>query len=126
MDVGPMWLGGLWDAKLAMRILKLYAKNVGDFDSGKAREMYRFLEIVKDEKTGEYFSYLLLDFVTSDPALEDIPLVAAFKVAEEIGISKILRKLSIKETKITAKTLDVMLQNSEEMLKSAGKELVTV
>jgi len=45
-EAGPMWIGKLWDEKLALKIYKISIK---DKIFSKNRELIKFLEIIKDE-----------------------------------------------------------------------------
>ena len=53
-----------------------------------------------DTKLREYFCYLLLDFVTADPELEDMPLVAALDLSRQLEMDAQFEKFAAKELKM--------------------------
>ena len=53
------------------------------------------------ESIARYFSYVLLDFVWADAALEDAPLAFALEIAENIGVAPFLEAAIKKEKKLT-------------------------
>lgn len=53
----------------------------------------------------EYFAYVLLDFIRIDPDLDQQPLTAALRWAEELGISPSFEKLVTKELGVKAREL---------------------
>lgn len=53
----------------------------------------------------EYFIYLLLDFVRVDPLLGQQPITAAWRWAEELGISSSFEKLLTKELGVKAREI---------------------
>ena len=52
-----------------------------------------------DSQTGEYLCYVLLDFVTADPELEDVPLAAALVMSRELGLDAQWEKIVVRELK---------------------------
>ncbi len=74
-----------------------------------------------DPKLREYISFLLLDFAVADPELEQMPLAAALRLAEQLEIDKEFQKIVSKELKIRAKDLDKLKAEAPELLANAGK-----
>ncbi len=60
------------------------------------------LEALREAPTGlrDYFCYLLLDFATVDPDLEDEPLKAAFVLAQHLEWADRVETLAVKELKL--------------------------
>ncbi|MBI3273253.1 MAG: hypothetical protein HYZ53_29955 [Planctomycetes bacterium] len=61
---------------------------------------------LEDPGLRDYVCYLLLDFATADPTLEDAPLVAGFALAESLGLGDRLQELAAKELKRRKRALD--------------------
>ncbi len=72
-----------------------------------------------DAQTGEYLCYVLLDFVTADPELEDMPLAAALEVSRELGFEAQFEKLAAKELKMKVRDLRKLKDQAAEMLSKA-------
>ena len=68
---------------------------------------------------GEFFSFVLLDFACIDPLLEDLPLAAALRSAEELGISEAFEALLLKETGIKKTVLAKLKTGRDELLSQA-------
>ncbi len=60
----------------------------------------------EDPALRDYVCWVLLDFAAADPTLEDAPLVAAFAIAEPLGLGDRLAELAHKELKKKKKTLE--------------------
>lgn len=72
-----------------------------------------------DQKTAEFFCYLLLDFVTADPELDEIPLAAAPQVCELLGLESQFEKVAAKELKMKTRDMKRLKEQSTEMLAKA-------
>lgn len=72
-----------------------------------------------DAKMGEYFCYLLLDFVTADPDLDDIPLAAALEVSQRLKLDAQFEKLAARELKMKLRDLRRLKEQAAEMLTKA-------
>lgn len=70
-----------------------------------------------------YFCYLLLDFVALDNDLEDIPLVRALYIADELGFRTSMEKLICKELKFRKNYLGIIWNQKDEIFRKA--ELTT-
>lgn len=71
----------------------------------------------------EYFSYLLLDFVHVDRDLEEVPLAAAIRWAENLGIAGHFEKLAAKELGIKARDLSRLKPRIAELLATAERSV---
>jgi len=72
-----------------------------------------------DPKMREYFCYVLLDFATADPSLDDLPLAAALQASQELGLEVELEKLVGDELKIKTRTLRKLKDQAAQMLAKA-------
>jgi hypothetical protein len=72
-----------------------------------------------DAKLREYVCYLLLDFVTADPELEDMPLAAALELSRQLGMDTHFEKLAAKELKMKVKDVRRLKEEAAEMLAKA-------
>lgn len=69
----------------------------------------------------DYWCYVLLDFVTADRELEEPPLAAALRVAEQIGIKPRLLELLRQELKLRKNVLERIDKNQEAILAEADR-----
>ena len=53
-----------------------------------------------DPKLREYFCFLLLDFATADPELDDLPLAAALELSRQLALDEQFEKLAARELKM--------------------------
>ena len=74
-----------------------------------------------DRRTREYLGYLLLDFVTADPELDEMPLAAALELSRELDLNGEFEKLVTKELKIKARDLKRIKDRARDMLAVAEK-----
>jgi hypothetical protein len=72
-----------------------------------------------DAKLREYCCYLLLDFVTADPELEDMPLAAALDLSRQLEIDAPFEKLAAKELKMKVRDVRKLKDQAAEMLAKA-------
>ena len=80
IDAGPLWLGQLWDSKLALNMFKSY-KNDKDSDAG----LLKFLNIVSDESKIETVGFYDLPSFVKKNGLKRIP-------KQELIVSAIRKK----------------------------------
>ncbi len=71
-----------------------------------------------DRGLREYLGYVLLDFVTADPDLDELPLAAALELARDLDLSSQFEPLVSKELKIKARDLKRIKEKAQEMLGS--------
>jgi len=72
-----------------------------------------------EPKLQEYLAYLLLDFVATDPDLEELPLAAALQMAEQLGVLSVLEKLMAKELKWKVRDVKRVREQAAELLARA-------
>src|SRR6185503_15363650 len=53
-----------------------------------------------DARLREYLCYVLLDFVTADPELDELPLAAALELSRQLELDAQFEKLAAKELKM--------------------------
>ena len=63
----------------------------------------------------------MLDFAVADPELDEVPLAAALKVANQLDLGSMFEKLITKELKIKARDLTKLKAKTEELLAAAEK-----
>lgn len=86
-------------------------------------ELIRDLDLT-DPNLQQYFSYLLLDFATIDPQLEQVPLAAALQWAERLNINKKFDEALNKELKLPKKEIEKLRAESEATLKAAELQML--
>ena len=72
-----------------------------------------------DSKLREYVSFLLLDFVTADPELDDMPLMAALELSRQLEFDAQFEKLAAKELKMKIRDVRKLKEQASEMLAKA-------
>jgi predicted SprT family Zn-dependent metalloprotease len=72
-----------------------------------------------DAKFREYCCYVLLDFVTADPELDDMPLVAALDLTHQMELDSQFESVAVKELKLKVRDLRKLKEQATEMLAKA-------
>lgn len=72
-----------------------------------------------DAKVGEYFCYLLLDFVTADPELDEMPLAAALDLAQKLELDGQFEKIAARELKMKLRDVKRLKDQAAELLAKA-------
>lgn len=72
-----------------------------------------------DQGLRDYVSYVLLDFATADPELDDLPLAAGLELARELGFGAHFEKLAAKELKLKTRELRKLKDEATETLAKA-------
>jgi hypothetical protein len=72
-----------------------------------------------DAKLREYLSYVLLDFVTADPELDDMPLAAALELSRHLEFDAQFEKLAAKELKLKVRDMRKLKEQAAELLAKA-------
>ena len=67
----------------------------------------------------DYYSYVLLDFVTADRDLEELPLAAALLLAENLGLKERFFEIAKRELRLRKRQLESIDQNKENLLAQA-------
>ena len=97
---------------------------------GHARQFFSDFEIArekvlpdaamfKDSKLREYLFYILIDFASVDPDLDEAPLAAALEFAKQLGMDEDFAKVAAKELKIKAREMKKLRQEAPELLVKA-------
>lgn len=76
-----------------------------------------------DPSARDALAYLLLDFATVDPDLDDVPLAAALMFADDFGLLEPLRRAANKELKITMGRLDELERKAPELVRGLTSAL---
>ncbi len=74
-----------------------------------------------DETMQDYYCYVLLDFVTSDPELEEYPLAAALALAEEFGWKERFMEVARRELRLRKSRLEAIDREKGNLLSGAGE-----
>jgi predicted SprT family Zn-dependent metalloprotease len=96
-----------------------------DFD--RAKSDARTIDELKaalaagDEPFRDYFCYVLLDFVTSDPDLEDSPLAAALLLARQLELEEPFVAIAGKELRLSKRQFDTIQKHAESIVAEAEK-----
>ena len=72
-----------------------------------------------DSKMAEFFCYVLLDFVTADPELDEMPLAAALDLSQRLELDAQFEKLAVKELKMKVRDVKRLKEQAAEMLTKA-------
>jgi predicted SprT family Zn-dependent metalloprotease len=72
-----------------------------------------------ETKLGDYLCYLLLDFVTADPELDDMPLAAALELSRTLDLDAPFEKLAAKELKMKVRDVRRLKEQAAGMLAKA-------
>ena len=73
----------------------------------------------------DYYGYILLDFVTADRDLEELPLAAALVLAEKLGLKDRFSEIARRELRLRKKQLETIDQDKEKLLAKADEEPVS-
>jgi len=76
-----------------------------------------------DEALRKYYTYVLLDFVAADRALEEAPLAWGLLLAEELGLAELFEKAARKELSLIKKVLQRVRKDAEKTVAAADREL---
>ncbi len=88
-----------------------------DFQPAKSKDVTGLDELKFTEtKLREYLCYLLLDFVTADPELDEMPLAAALELSRQLELDAPFEKLAAKELKMKLRDLRRLKEQAAEML----------
>lgn len=72
-----------------------------------------------DGELREYLGYLLLDFVTADRELDELPLAAALEFSRQLELDTQFEKLAAKELNLKVRDLRKLKEQAPEMLAQA-------
>jgi predicted SprT family Zn-dependent metalloprotease len=91
-----------------------------DFQPARSRDA-AMLDGLKagDAKLREYLCYLLLDFVTADPELAEVPLVAALELSRQLDLEAQFEKMAARELKMKVRDVRRLTEQAAEILAKA-------
>jgi hypothetical protein len=91
-----------------------------DFQPGSGSDPV-LLEGLKsgDAKLREYLCYLLLDFATADPDLDELPLAAALAMSQQLELDAQFEKLAAKELKMKVRDVRKLKEQAAGLLAKA-------
>ena len=75
-----------------------------------------------DRPMQDYYAYVLLDFVTADRDLEELPLAAALVLAEKLGLKDRFGEIVKRELRLRKKHLETIDQDKENLLAKANED----
>jgi Zn-dependent protease with chaperone function len=78
----------------------------------------------KDRPMQDYYCYVLLDFVTADRDLEELPLAAAMLLAENVGLKDPFLEIVRRELRLRKKQLETIDRDKERLLAKANENIV--
>ena len=110
--LAPTWFG-------SDSVLALACRYYADFRHGQSPPI-GVVTLPPGHQLAEFFSFVLLDFACVDPALEDLPLAAALRLAEELSIGKAFEALLLKETGIKKTALAKLKAARDDLLARAS------
>ncbi len=88
-----------------------------DFQPAKVKDPAVLAELRwSDPKLREYLCYVLLDFVTVDRELDEVPLAAALELCECLELNGQFEKLAAKELKLKARELKRIKEQAKDLL----------
>jgi hypothetical protein len=79
---------------------------------------------LSDTRSREYVSYLLLDFASIDPELDEMPLAAALELSRKLEIDAEFEKLAVRELKMKVRDVRKVKEQSAELLQKAEAQNV--
>jgi hypothetical protein len=75
-----------------------------------------------DDALKDYYCFVLLDFVSADRDLEELPLAAAIVLAREVGLADQFRTRAMKDLRIRALRYDDLASNAPTLLSRAARD----
>jgi hypothetical protein len=75
-----------------------------------------------DDQFRDYFCYLLLDFATSDPDLEEAPCAAALLLARRLEIEDRFAAIAGKELRMSKRQFEAIRKNAETIVAEAEQQ----
>jgi hypothetical protein len=72
-----------------------------------------------DARLREYLCYVLLDFATADPELDDLPIAAALEVSRQLDLDAAFEKLAAKELKRKVRDIRKVKEQAPDLLAKA-------
>jgi hypothetical protein len=78
-----------------------------------------------DQPMQDYYCYVLLDFVTTDRDLEELPLAAALLLTESLGLKDRFLEIVRRELRLRKKQLETIDQDKESLLAKAHESVAS-
>jgi len=75
-----------------------------------------------DDALKDYYCFVLLDFVSADRDLEELPLAAAIVLAREIGLADQFRTRAMKDLRILARRYDALASKAANLLSRVARD----
>ena len=73
-----------------------------------------------DTDLHHYLCYVMLDFVTSDRDLDELPMAAALEVAERLGVLDPFKEIARKELRLRKKQIEELTKTKRKRLEEAS------
>jgi hypothetical protein len=89
---------------------------------GKCLEELKTAIAAGDDQFRDYFCYVLLDFATSDPDLEESPLAAALLLVGRLEIEERFVAIVGKELRISKRQFEAVQKNAQSIVAEAEKQ----
>jgi hypothetical protein len=74
-----------------------------------------------DQPMSDYYCYVLLDFVTADRDLEELPLASALTLTERLGLKDRFAEIARRELRLRKKQLEKIDNQKKTLLAQAGQ-----
>jgi Zn-dependent protease with chaperone function len=75
-----------------------------------------------DRPMQDYYGYVLLDFVTADRDLEELPLAAALAIAERLGLKEPFAEIAKRELRLRKRQWETIDQDKDTLLAKARED----
>ncbi len=117
--LAPPWMRTDLTLAHARMFFDTYTPPTGDTDDQT---------LAADIKSGDvsmqnYFCYVLLDFVTADRDLEELPLAAALALCESLGLKKPFAEIARKELRLRKRQLEKLDREKKTLLTKATERV---
>jgi hypothetical protein len=110
--VAPRWFQTPRVLAHARSFFEVYAPpNSAAVDGALAAEI-----ATSDKALQDYYAYVLLDFVTVDRDLEELPLAAAVLLSRRLALAERFKEIVLKELKMTKKRFNLIDDRAEELV----------
>lgn len=116
--LAPAWFGSDGVLALARRYYSDYQH--GEAPLARHSGARGAIALPPGHQLGQFLSFVLLDFAYVDPLLEELPLAAALRIADEMGIGDAFDALLLKETAIKKTALTKLKASRDELLTQAA------
>jgi hypothetical protein len=76
-----------------------------------------------DKPMQDYYCYVLLDFVTADRDLEELPLAATLVLSEKFGLKARFAEIARKELRLRKKQFEKIDEEKDDLLTKAAQRV---